>query len=160
MYELQSDSPDNGRHAAFKEGMGMKGWKGGVEGSEGPLICQMGVSGCYRVCKPAGCDEAEALSAFSRDGLGGLQPFLLYTLQMEGDITFCPCWTSAHTYLRSKGVMYTLYTLKNNFFFFCCDPIEKHFWFLKEPFNETFLKEPFFFSYHEEHFNNLNVFPR
>lgn len=42
-----------------------------MEGSEGPLICQMGVSGRYRLCKPAGCGEAEALSAFSRDGRGG-----------------------------------------------------------------------------------------
>ncbi len=50
----------------------MEGWRGGgVEGSEGPLICQMGVSGRYRLCKSAGCGEAEALSAFSRDGRGG-----------------------------------------------------------------------------------------
>lgn len=42
-----------------------------MEGSEGPLICQMGVSGCYRLCKPAGCGKAEALSAFSRDGRWG-----------------------------------------------------------------------------------------
>ncbi len=41
-----------------------------MEGSEGPLICQMGVSGHYRLCKSAGCGEAEALSVFSRDGRG------------------------------------------------------------------------------------------
>lgn len=72
-----------------------------MEGSEGSLICQMGVSGRYRECKPAGCGEAEALSAFSREG-GGLQPSLLYTLQMEGDITFCLCWTSACTSVQRE----------------------------------------------------------
>ncbi len=46
-----------------------------MEGSEGPLICQMGVSGRYRLCKPAGCGEAEALSAFSRDDRGGVAAF-------------------------------------------------------------------------------------
>lgn len=41
-----------------------------MESSEGPLICQMGVSGRYRECKPAGCGEAEALNAFSGEGGG------------------------------------------------------------------------------------------
>ncbi len=75
-----------------------------MEGSEGPLICQMGVSGRYRLCKSAGCGEAEALSTFSRDGRGGLQPSPLYTLQMEGDITVCLRWTSAHTRERERVI--------------------------------------------------------
>jgi len=91
-----------------------------VEGSEGPLICQMGVSGRYRVvCKPAGCGEAEALRAFSREG-GGCS--LLCFTHCKWKVTLHFAYVGhqrALPYTRERErerELCTLYTLKNKVF--------------------------------------------